>query len=141
MLVFAEEVAAGVAGETALRAEAHLIDGHVFAGFLDAALDRVFRLELAEFRGNDAQNDAPLRFVPKGKTVVLGLVTTKRGSLESKDGLKRRIDQASQFLALDQLALSPQCGFASTEEGNLLAAEQQWAKLREIVELADEIWG
>jgi len=83
----------------------------------------------------------PLRFVPKGKTVVLGLVTTKSGQLESKDDLKRRIEQASKFLALDQLALSPQCGFASTEEGNLLAEDDQWAKLEEIVALAREVWG
>jgi 5-methyltetrahydropteroyltriglutamate--homocysteine methyltransferase len=83
----------------------------------------------------------PLRFVPKGKTVVLGLVTTKSGQLESRDELKRRIEEASKFVDIDQLALSPQCGFASTEEGNLLAEEEQWAKLRMIVELADEIWG
>jgi 5-methyltetrahydropteroyltriglutamate--homocysteine methyltransferase len=83
----------------------------------------------------------PLRFVPKGKTVVLGLVTTKTGQLESRDELKRRIEEASKYVDVDQLALSPQCGFASTEEGNLLADEEQWAKLRMIVELADEVWG
>src|SRR5262244_1533471 len=83
----------------------------------------------------------PLRFVPKGKTVVLGLVTTKSGTLESRDALRRRIDEAAQFVDIDQLALSPQCGFASTEEGNLLAEEEQWAKLRMIVELAEEMWG
>jgi 5-methyltetrahydropteroyltriglutamate--homocysteine methyltransferase len=83
----------------------------------------------------------PLRFVPKGKTVVLGLVTTKSGELETRDTLKRRIDEAAKYVDIDQLALSPQCGFASTEEGNLLAEEEQWAKLRMIVELADEVWG
>jgi 5-methyltetrahydropteroyltriglutamate--homocysteine methyltransferase len=83
----------------------------------------------------------PLRFVPKGKTVVLGLVTTKSGQLESRDELKRRIDEAAKYVDIEQLALSPQCGFASTEEGNLLAEEEQWAKLRMIVELADEVWG
>ncbi len=83
----------------------------------------------------------PLRFVPKGKTVVLGLVTTKTGELESRDALKRRIDQAAKFVDIDQLCLSPQCGFASTEEGNVLAEDEQWAKLRMIVELADEVWG
>jgi 5-methyltetrahydropteroyltriglutamate--homocysteine methyltransferase len=72
---------------------------------------------------------------------VLGLVTTKSGQLESRDELKRRIEEASKYVDIDQLALSPQCGFASTEEGNLLAEEEQWAKLRMIVELADEIWG
>ena len=83
----------------------------------------------------------PLRFVPKGKTVVLGLVTTKSGQLESRDELKRRIDQAAKYVDIEQLALSPQCGFASTEEGNTLAEDEQWAKLRMIVELAEELWG
>jgi len=83
----------------------------------------------------------PLRLVPKGKIVVLGLVTTKSGKLESKDVIKRRIDEAAKFCPLDQLALSPQCGFASTEEGNTLTEDEQWAKLRMIVEVADEVWG
>jgi 5-methyltetrahydropteroyltriglutamate--homocysteine methyltransferase len=83
----------------------------------------------------------PLRFVPKNKTVVLGLVTTKSGTLEDKDGIKRRIEQATKFIDIDQLCLSPQCGFASTEEGNVLAEDEQWAKLRMIVEIADEVWG
>jgi 5-methyltetrahydropteroyltriglutamate--homocysteine methyltransferase len=79
--------------------------------------------------------------VPKGKTVVLGLVTSKAGQLESRDVIRRRIDEAAKFVPLDQLCLSPQCGFASTEEGNVLAEEEQWAKLRMIVDVADEIWG
>jgi methionine synthase II (cobalamin-independent) len=83
----------------------------------------------------------PLRLVPKGKTVVLGLVTTKTGALEQKDTIKRRIDEATKFIGLDQLCLSPQCGFASTEEGNVLAEDEQWAKLRMIVEVAQEVWG
>ena len=83
----------------------------------------------------------PLRFVPKGKMVVLGLVTTKRGELEEKDELKRRIEQASQHVPLEQLCLSPQCGFSSTVEGNALTHDQQVAKLRLIVETAEEIWG
>jgi 5-methyltetrahydropteroyltriglutamate--homocysteine methyltransferase len=84
----------------------------------------------------------PLRFVPKGnKCVVLGLVTSKSGTLEKKDDIKRRIDEATKYVALDQLCLSPQCGFASTEEGNVLAEEEQWAKLRMIVELAEDVWG
>jgi 5-methyltetrahydropteroyltriglutamate--homocysteine methyltransferase len=83
----------------------------------------------------------PLRFVPRDKVVVLGLVTTKSGALESSDELKRRIDQAAKYVSPDQLCLSPQCGFASTEEGNILAEDEQWAKLRMIVELADEVWG
>jgi 5-methyltetrahydropteroyltriglutamate--homocysteine methyltransferase len=83
----------------------------------------------------------PLRLVPKGKIVVLGLVTTKTGLLESKDTIKRRIEEAARFVDIEQLALSPQCGFASTEEGNVLTEEQQWAKLRMIVEVAEEVWG
>jgi 5-methyltetrahydropteroyltriglutamate--homocysteine methyltransferase len=83
----------------------------------------------------------PLRFVPKGKVVVLGLVTTKRGDLEDRDALKRRIEEASQYVDVDQLCLSPQCGFSSTSEGNALTREQQADKLRLIVELADEVWG
>jgi 5-methyltetrahydropteroyltriglutamate--homocysteine methyltransferase len=83
----------------------------------------------------------PLRFLPKGnKIVVLGLVTTKSGQLEKKDDIKRRIDEATKYAALDQLCLSPQCGFASTEEGNVLAEDEQWAKLRMVVELAGEVW-
>jgi 5-methyltetrahydropteroyltriglutamate--homocysteine methyltransferase len=94
-----------------------------------------------EYDSDRAGGFEPLRFVPKGRTVVLGLVTSKTGVLESKDEIKRRIDQASRYLDLDQLCLSPQCGFASTEEGNLLTHDQQWAKLSRIVEIADEVWG
>src|SRR5579884_3870013 len=83
----------------------------------------------------------PLKLVPKDRQVVLGLVTTKTGRLEAKDQIKRRIEEASKYISLDQLCLSPQCGFASTEEGNLLAEEEQWAKLRMIVEVAEEVWG
>ncbi len=83
----------------------------------------------------------PLRFVPAGKQVVLGLVTTKRGALESKDQLKRRIDEASEYVPLDQLCLSPQCGFSSTVEGNVLSYDEQVAKLRLVVETAAEVWG
>jgi 5-methyltetrahydropteroyltriglutamate--homocysteine methyltransferase len=84
----------------------------------------------------------PLRFVPRGhKVVVLGLVTSKSGALETKDELKRRIDQAAKYLPLEQLALSPQCGFASTEEGNTLSEDEQWAKLSLCVEVAREVWG
>ncbi len=84
----------------------------------------------------------PLRFLPKGdKIVVLGLVTTKSGQLEKKDDVKRRIEEATKYAPLEQLSLSPQCGFASTEEGNVLAEEEQWAKLRMVVELADQVWG
>jgi 5-methyltetrahydropteroyltriglutamate--homocysteine methyltransferase len=93
-----------------------------------------------EYDSERAGGFEPLRFVPKGKMVVLGLVTSKRGSLETKDAIKRRIEHAAEFIDPDQLCLSPQCGFASTEEGNILTEEEQWAKLRLIVDLADEIW-
>jgi methionine synthase II (cobalamin-independent) len=83
----------------------------------------------------------PLRLVPKDRHVVLGLVTTKTGRLEQKDMIKRRIEEASKYISLDQLCLSPQCGFASTEEGNTLAEDEQWAKLAMIVEIAEEVWG
>jgi 5-methyltetrahydropteroyltriglutamate--homocysteine methyltransferase len=83
----------------------------------------------------------PLRFVPADKTVVLGLVTSKSGKLESRDEIKRRIDAAGKFVDPEQLALSPQCGFASTEEGNILAEDEQWAKLEMIVDVAREVWG
>ena len=83
----------------------------------------------------------PLRLLPKGGKAVLGLVTTKSGALEERDLIKRRIEEAAKFTELDRLCLSPQCGFASTEEGNILSEEEQWAKLRLCVELADEIWG
>jgi 5-methyltetrahydropteroyltriglutamate--homocysteine methyltransferase len=95
-----------------------------------------------EYDSDRAGGFEPLRFVPRGnKLVVLGLVTSKTGALESKDDLKRRIDQAAKYLPLEQLALSPQCGFASTEEGNLLTEDEQWAKLRLCVEVAREVWG
>jgi 5-methyltetrahydropteroyltriglutamate--homocysteine methyltransferase len=84
----------------------------------------------------------PLRLVPPGrKIVVLGIMTSKTGELESKEALKRRIDEAAKYLPLEQLALSPQCGFASTEEGNVLTEDQQWAKLERCVEVAREVWG
>jgi 5-methyltetrahydropteroyltriglutamate--homocysteine methyltransferase len=97
-----------------------------------------FFLEYDDARSGDF---SPLRFVPKGKRVVLGLVTTKRGALEDKHDLKRRIDDAARYVPLEQLCLSPQCGFASTLEGNDLTYEQEVAKLRLIVETATEVWG
>jgi 5-methyltetrahydropteroyltriglutamate--homocysteine methyltransferase len=94
-----------------------------------------------EYDSDRAGGFEPLRFVPKGKMVVLGLVTSKSGRLESRDELKRRVDEAAKYIPLEQLCLSPQCGFASTEEGNILSEDEQWAKLAMIVELAEEIWG
>jgi len=94
-----------------------------------------------EFDSERAGGFEPLRFVPKGKTVVLGLVTSKAGALESVEELERRIADAAKYISLDQLCLSPQCGFASTEEGNSLTEEEQWAKLARIVEVARKVWG
>ena len=83
----------------------------------------------------------PLRFVPKDKVVVLGLITSKTGKLESKDELKRRIGEAAKFVPLGQLCLSPQCGFSSTEEGNVLSEDEQWKKIALVREVAEEVWG
>jgi 5-methyltetrahydropteroyltriglutamate--homocysteine methyltransferase len=95
-----------------------------------------------EYDSDRAGGFEPLRFVPRGpKIVVLGLVTSKTGELESKDELKRRLDEAAKFLPLEQLALSPQCGFASTEEGNSLTEEQQWKKLQLCIDVARDVWG
>jgi 5-methyltetrahydropteroyltriglutamate--homocysteine methyltransferase len=95
-----------------------------------------------EYDTDRAGGFEPLRFFPKGsKQLVLGLVTSKSGRLENKDDIKRRIDEATKYVDIEQLCLSPQCGFASTEEGNILSEDEQWAKLRMIVEIADEVWG
>lgn len=100
-------------------------------------LDAYF-LEYDDDRSGDFK---PLRFLPKGKTVVLGLVTTKIGTMESKDDLKRRIEEAAKYAPLDQLALSPQCGFSSTVHGNDIAVEAQRSKLRLVIETAQDVWG
>jgi 5-methyltetrahydropteroyltriglutamate--homocysteine methyltransferase len=105
--------------------------------FNDLAVDGFF-MEWDDARSGGFE---PLRFVPKGKYVVLGLVTTKRGELETREDLERRIEEASRYVDLDQLCLSPQCGFSSTSEGNALSEEQQWDKLRLIVEIAKSVWG
>jgi 5-methyltetrahydropteroyltriglutamate--homocysteine methyltransferase len=107
------------------------------AVFSELAVDGLF-LEYDDARSGTFE---PLRFVPKNKMVVLGLVTSKKPDLETKDDLKRRIDDASKYIDLDQLCISPQCGFASTLEGNLLTESQQFAKLRLVVETAEEVWG
>jgi 5-methyltetrahydropteroyltriglutamate--homocysteine methyltransferase len=105
--------------------------------FNDLEVDAYF-LEYDDQRSGTFE---PLRFVPKGKCVVLGLVTTKKPALEDKDVLKRRIEEASKYVDVDQLCLSPQCGFSSTEEGNKLTIDDQVAKLRRIAEVAEEVWG
>jgi 5-methyltetrahydropteroyltriglutamate--homocysteine methyltransferase len=96
-----------------------------------------FLLEYDDERSGDFE---PLRFIPQDVRVVLGLVTTKLGRLEAKDDLKRRIDEASRWVDLERLAISPQCGFASTVEGNIITHEDQWRKLRLVCEVAKEVW-
>ena len=95
-----------------------------------------------EYDSDRAGDFEPLRFLPKGnKRVVLGLVTSKSGELENTDQIKQRIEEATKYADLEQFCLSPQCGFASTEEGNVLSEEQQWDKLRMIVDVSREVWG
>jgi 5-methyltetrahydropteroyltriglutamate--homocysteine methyltransferase len=118
----------------------------VAAGSYDHVADALFgQLNVdgffLEYDDERSGGFAPLRFVPKGKIVVLGLVTSKRGAIESKDMLKRRIDEASKFVPLEQICLSPQCGFSSTVEGNALTVEDEMAKLRLIADTAREVWG
>lgn len=105
--------------------------------FNEIAADSFF----LEYDSDRAGGFEPLRFVPKGKTIVLGLVTTKTNDMETADGLKRQIEEAARFVPLDQLALSPQCGFASSVPGNKISAETQDAKLALIVKVAEEVWG
>jgi 5-methyltetrahydropteroyltriglutamate--homocysteine methyltransferase len=96
---------------------------------------------LLEYESERSGTFDPLRFVPRGKTVVLGLISSKVPELESADQLARRIDEASKYVPLENLAISPQCGFASTMEGNLLTEEQQWQKLKLVVDTAKRVWG
>jgi 5-methyltetrahydropteroyltriglutamate--homocysteine methyltransferase len=94
-----------------------------------------------EYDTDRAGGFEPLRFVPKGKRVVLGLVSSKEAEIESKDALKRRIEEASRFIPLDQLCISPQCGFASTAPGNRITEDVERRKLQLLVEVANEVWG
>jgi 5-methyltetrahydropteroyltriglutamate--homocysteine methyltransferase len=115
-------------------------------GGYDAIAEKLFgTLEvdrfLLEYDDDRSGTFEPLRFVPKGKTVVLGLVSSKLPQLESADNLARRVDEAARFVPMENLAISPQCGFASTAEGNLLTEEQQWAKLKLVADSARQIWG
>ena len=115
-------------------------------GGYDAIADKLFggiKVDrfLLEYDDERSGTFAPLRFVPSGKTVVLGLISSKRPQLENGDALMRRIQQAATYVPLERLALSPQCGFASTMEGNLLTEEEQWAKMRLVVETAHRVWG
>jgi 5-methyltetrahydropteroyltriglutamate--homocysteine methyltransferase len=151
-LRYIKQINAALAGRPAgLTVTTHMCRGNfrsswAASGSYDFVAEALFS-ELAvdgfflEYDDERSGGFAPLRFVPPGKMVVLGLVTTKRGELESKDALKRRIEEASAYVPLEQLCLSPQCGFSSTVEGNTLSQEQQVAKLRLIAETAAEVWG
>ncbi|MGH8667694.1 MAG: 5-methyltetrahydropteroyltriglutamate--homocysteine S-methyltransferase [Burkholderiales bacterium] len=114
-------------------------------GYQDEVLEGMFSANVdgffMEYDSERAGGFEPLRRLPEGKKVVLGLVTTKSGALESKDSLKRRIGEASRYVALENLRLSPQCGFSSTHHGNKLSEDQQWRKLELVVEVAREVWG
>ena len=115
-------------------------------GGYDAIAEKLFgQLQvdtfLLEYESERAGTFEPLRFVPRGKSVVLGLVSSKLAAMESADHLARRIDEAAKYVPLENLALSPQCGFASTMEGNLLTEEQQWQKLKLVVDTAVKVWG
>jgi 5-methyltetrahydropteroyltriglutamate--homocysteine methyltransferase len=115
------------------------------AAYEDAVLEAMFSTDVAayfmEWDSDRAGGFEALRLVPRDKTIVLGLVTTKSGALESKDTLARRIDEAARYVPLDRLCLSPQCGFASTHHGNTLTADEQWRKLERVVEVARLVWG
>jgi 5-methyltetrahydropteroyltriglutamate--homocysteine methyltransferase len=115
-------------------------------GGYDAIAEKLFgQLQvdafLLEYESERAGTFEPLRFVPRGKTVVLGLVSSKLPEMESQEQLKRRIDEASKYVPLENLSISPQCGFASTMEGNLLTEEEQWKKLKLVVDTAKDVWG
>ncbi len=114
-------------------------------GYQDEVLEAMFSIPVdgffLEYDTERAGGFAPLRLLPAGKKVVLGLVTTKSGTLESKEALARRIDEAARYVPLENLCLSPQCGFASTHHGNALTEDEQWRKLARVVEVAREVWG
>jgi len=150
--IYAQMINAAVAGRPAgMTVTLHLCRGNfrsswIAQGGYEPMAEMLFneiRVDgyFMEYDTERAGGFEPLRFVPKGKTVVLGLITSKSGQLESKDGIRRRIDQAARYIDAGQLCLSPQCGFASTEEGNLLSEDEQWAKLSRVVEIAGEVWG
>ena len=151
-LRYIQQVNAALAGRPAgLTVTTHMCRGNfrsswVAEGGYDFVAEALFgELQVdgffMEYDDHRSGGFEPLRFVPPGKQVVLGLVTTKRPELEDKDTLKRRIEEASRFVPIDQLCLSPQCGFSSTVEGNELTYDDQVAKLRRIVEVAEEVWG
>jgi len=148
---YADTINAALAGKPAdLHVTIHTCRGNfksawVAEGGYDPVVQAMFSTNVdgyfMEFDSVRAGGFEPLRALPRGKKVVLGLVTTKLGELESKDMLKRRIDEAAKFVPLDDLCLSPQCGFSSTHHGNALSQDDQWRKLERVVEVAREVWG
>jgi 5-methyltetrahydropteroyltriglutamate--homocysteine methyltransferase len=148
---YADTINAALAGRPAdLHVTIHTCRGNfksawVAEGGYDPVVQAMFSTNVdgyfMEFDSVRAGGFEPLRALPRGKKVVLGLVTTKLGGLESKEDLKRRIDEAAKFVPLDDLCLSPQCGFSSTHHGNSLSMEDQWRKLERVVEVAREVWG
>ena len=150
--IYADLVNAAVSGRTpGMTISMHLCRGNfrstwMVQGGYEPVADVLFNkmgvdAYFMEYDSERAGGFEPLRMLPKHKHAVLGIMTSKTGALESKDQLRRRLDEAAKFTDLDQLCLSPLCGFASTEEGNLLAEEEQWAKLARCVEVAEEVWG
>ena len=143
--------AAVIAGFPGMTFGIHLCRGNQRSmwhreGSYDAIAEKLFNTLkhqriLLEYDSDRAGGFEPLKRLQKDRIAVLGLVTTKTGQLEGKDAIKRRLDEAAKFTSLDRLSLSPQCGFASTEEGNTLAEDEEWAKLKMIVEVAQEVWG
>lgn len=149
--IYAETIAAALAERPAgMTVTMHTCRGNfksawVASGGYEPVAEAMFSAPVdaffMEFDSERAGTFEPLRLLPRGKKVVLGLVTTKVGALEDKDALKRRIDEAAKFVPLDDLCLSPQCGFASTHHGNALSIEEQWRKLELVVKVAREVWG
>ena len=148
---YADTINAALAGKPDdLHVTIHTCRGNfksawVAEGGYDPVVQAMFSTDVdgyfMEFDSVRAGGFEPLKALPRGKKVVLGLVTTKVGELESKDDLKRRIDEAAKFVPLDDLCLSPQCGFSSTHHGNALSVDDQWRKLQRVVEVAQEVWG
>jgi 5-methyltetrahydropteroyltriglutamate--homocysteine methyltransferase len=149
---YADALTAALAGRPAgLTLTMHTCRGNFrstwFAqgGYADEVVEAMFSIPVdgffMEWDTERAGGFEPLRLLPRDKKVVLGLVTTKSGALESKDALRRRIDEAAKHVPLDRLGLSPQCGFASTHHGNVLTEDEQWRKLERVVEVARDVWG
>ena len=149
--LYAQTINAALADKPAdMRVTIHTCRGNfksawVAEGGYDGVVEAMFSTHVdgyfMEFDSARAGGFEPLRALPRGKRVVLGLVTTKLGELESKDALKRRIDEAARFVPLEDLCLSPQCGFSSTHHGNALSQDEQWRKLERVIEVAREVWG